>query len=189
MHLRHFSALWFSCHFNFTFKSLLTNLLSLTAFPFLRLEISCFSHYIKSVASYHASQNSTPQELLIVFLVWSIQLSSKHFGGFIMFVQLHAQSRIWFIAHYHLVNCHSFRALRVPLLIWKTTYYFSFQWTFLLLFSLFCSAPAASFTSHRNVFATSHYPPREISVPLVAWLPDVSLVPWEICEVFCFLER
>lgn len=116
MHLRHFSALWLSCHFNFTFKSLLTNLLSLTAFPFLRLEISCFSHYIKSVASYHASQNSTPQELLIVFLVWSIQLSSKHFGGFIMFVQLHAPSRIWFIAHYHVMNCHSFQALRVPFL-------------------------------------------------------------------------
>ena len=74
--------------------------------------------------------------------------------------------------------------------LWQVkTIFLQVYYCSLLPFSLLCFTPAASFTSHLNIFTTSHYPPREINVALVTRFPDVSLVPWEICEVFCFLKR
>ena len=61
--------------------------------------IVCLEHYLKSVLSYHAAQNSAPDEQLFVLLVSSIQPSLKAFCAFVMFFQLHALSRICFTAH------------------------------------------------------------------------------------------
>ena len=67
---------------------------ALESFTTTKTLIVGLEHYLKSVMSYHAAQNSAPDEQLFVLLVCSIQPSLKAFCRFFMFFQLYALSRI-----------------------------------------------------------------------------------------------